>query len=296
MEALLKTRPQGHKIPGTNIVELPITEKKAKPRRTASPYKSDGKPKATAADPIRDVRDIQKMKEYFLAHNQLRDYTIFVTGLSFGIRAGDLLALRVGNVRDANGMIRPRCNVYEQKTGKFNQPQITAQIAEALTHWLGANPQARDTDYLFPSRQRDANGEQQHVKINQLNNVLRKAAAACEIRAHISSHSLRKTMCYHALRENQGDTTAMATIQYMMNHSSMSTTLRYCGLTQDDAGRVRDTWVDSFMGDGTEAGHTNQAESPAPDHTKQDESPDLGALMAQMAALQDQLTALTAAK
>ena len=50
-------------VPMTNIINVDFGKNT---RRTTSIFKSDGKPKATAADPIRDPAAIKSIQEYFI--------------------------------------------------------------------------------------------------------------------------------------------------------------------------------------------------------------------------------------
>ena len=231
-----------------NIVRFPelrVIEKKE--AKTASPYKSDGVPKAKPADPIRNVDDIVRIQKYYLENNQLRNYTIFTLGVTFGIRAGDLCALRVRDVLTTCKGIKEYCDIYEDKTNKYNRPYITGVAREALERYI---PTLKDTSpeaYLFPSKKRAKDGSRKPLSIQQLGNILREPTAKLSIRGHISTHSLRKTFVYHLIRQNDGDNEAQMAVQYMMNHESFKTTLRYCGITQEKADTMRDTFAQALM-------------------------------------------------
>lgn len=51
-------------------------------------------------EPIRNVKDINKIKQYLLGKKNKRDYCIFVVGINVGLRAGDLLSLKISDVTD----------------------------------------------------------------------------------------------------------------------------------------------------------------------------------------------------
>ena len=49
-----------------NIIEVNFhKEEPASPRRNTSLFTSDGRPKPSAADPIRNIADIKAMQEYY---------------------------------------------------------------------------------------------------------------------------------------------------------------------------------------------------------------------------------------
>lgn len=209
------------------------------PRRTTSLYKSNGVPKATAADPIRNPAHIKAMQRYYRTKGQIRNYTIFTMGIVFGIRAGDLCEMRIHHILNADGSFKSHCGLYEQKTRKFNNPVITPSMQAMLSEYLESLGNYDLDDYLFRSRQRDKNGNYRPITIQQLNNVIKKAAKAVEITDHISSHSLRKTFAYQLLQQNPGNDEVKFALQKMLNHNDFKTTLTYCGMTQDTLDKYR---------------------------------------------------------
>ena len=66
-------------------------------------------------EPIRNVKDINKIKQYLLGKKNKRDYCIFVVGINVGLRAGDLLSLKISDVTDGK-TIFDDVTIKEQKT------------------------------------------------------------------------------------------------------------------------------------------------------------------------------------
>jgi len=54
--------------------------------------------KAQEVEPIKNMKDINRVKRFFLSKEEFRNYTIFVLGINVGLRAGDLLSLKMGDV------------------------------------------------------------------------------------------------------------------------------------------------------------------------------------------------------
>lgn len=158
---------------------------------------------------------------------------MFTLGIMFGIRAGDLCELRIDQVANLDGSIKPRCRLYEQKTRKTNAPVIPPATRDMLRRYLDDLGDYEIHDYLFRSRQRDNHGNYRHITIQQLNNVIKKAARDVGIRDHISSHSLRKTFAYQLLRQHPNDDEVKFALQRMLNHNDFKTTLAYCGIEQE---------------------------------------------------------------
>ena len=59
--------------------------------------------------------------------------------------------------------------------------------------------------------------------------IINNACFKCGIEDRISMHGLRKTFGYHHYQQFHD----VAILQYLLNHSSPSITLRYIGITQD---------------------------------------------------------------
>lgn len=202
-------------------------------RRTTDPRKSNGVPKAKAADPIRDPRDIRAMQRYYLDRGQARNHAMFTLGIMFGIRAGDLCELKVGHVLGSDGNVKRHCTLYEQKTRKTNAIAITPAMRDLLREYLDGLGDCAHDDYLFRSRQRDGDGNHRHITIQQFNNVIKEAAKAVGVQGHISSHSLRKTFAYQLLKKYPDDDEVKFALQKMLNHNDFKTTLAYCGIAQE---------------------------------------------------------------
>ena len=225
-----------------NIINFVITERpEPEERRTTSLYKTNGVLKASAADPIRSLADIHAIQQYFLANDQIRNYTLFTLGILFGLRAGDLLSLRIHHVMLPDGRFKSHCDLIESKTRKFNNPAITPEIREIITNYLVT----RTDDYtldspLFVSRNRDRKtGLPKPITLAMLNHMLKDAAKACNVPGHISSHSLRKTFAYHMIKSNPDSDAAKFAVQTMLNHADFKTTLTYCGITQEEVDGFR---------------------------------------------------------
>lgn len=224
-----------------NLVQFPLNQEKQQYVRTNSPLKSNGQPKARPADPIRDIKDVHKMQQYFLDNNQQRNYLMLTLGISFALRAGDLLNLTIENVFYQNGTARPYVELYEDKTNKRNKIKINKTCKEALEKYFADLPDpVFNSDPLFPSREKDQYGFKKPLTLRQFNNILKKAADECNVEDHISTHSMRKTYAYQSMKANGNNQETLYALQYAFNHSDIRTTMRYTGMQADKADKLRD--------------------------------------------------------
>jgi len=70
----------------------------------------------TRVDPIRSAKDVKSISK--LLKDNPRDRLLFIMGINNGLRAGDLLKLKVSNVRDLK--VGDYLKIRESKTGKEN--------------------------------------------------------------------------------------------------------------------------------------------------------------------------------
>lgn len=214
------------------------TDKKAE-STTQSKYKSNGVLKPTAAEPIRRMEDVHAMQQWFLDHGQFRNYTIFTLGISWALRAGDLLSIEIGDVCDIDGAIYDHFVIYEDKTDKRQEIIITEENRKLLARYIDTLDRKYPWDPLFQSRQRGKNGDKKAINLNRLNQILYQAAAECGIKEHISTHSLRKTFVYHMIKAHEGDQETLLLLQKMLNHSDLRITFRYCGIEKERTTELR---------------------------------------------------------
>lgn len=166
--------------------------------------------------PIRDVQKIEAMKNYLLKRSK-RDWFLFVFGINTGLRIGDILTLKVKDVRG-----RTHISLVESKTRKKKWVPINNDLKQTIddyTHEM----QLEDT--LFPSYR--TKGETA-IKRVQAYRILNLAADECGLE-EIGTHTLRKTFGYHFYQKTKD----VAMLQNIFNHAYPSLTMRYIGINQD---------------------------------------------------------------
>jgi len=177
-------------------------------------------------DPIRRSEDIQAIK--LLLSKTPRDLLLFTMGINNGLRAGDLLMLRVKDVKS----LKPGefIIVKESKTGKQNILMINKSVHKALRNYL-EKVRAGDNDYLFASRK-----TKEPLSIQAVNALLKKWTRAINLNhGNYGAHTLRKTFGF-IQRTKFG--VGFELLAKRFNHSSPTTTMRYLGLTSDEVNEV----------------------------------------------------------
>jgi integrase len=165
--------------------------------------------------PIRDLQKIGDMKWSLKRHCSERDYIMFLVGINTGLRIGDLLKLKVKDVKGKMKVI--------VKEGKTDKPRTIHlhNIYEELNNYI----KGLDSEWLFPSRK----GDKSITRI-QAYRQLNKAAEMCEIEEGVGTHTMRKTFGYWYYKQSKD----IATLQSILNHSHPEITLRYIGITDEE--------------------------------------------------------------
>lgn len=172
-------------------------------------------------EPIKNTRDINKIKQYLYGKENKRDYCIFVVGINVGLRAGDLLSLKTNDVTDGN-TIFDTVTIKEQKTGKTRNFALNKNAKEAIQLYINSLADYELNDYLFKSRKGG------HLGVRPLHHIIKTLTKDLGIKGNFGTHTLRKTMAYHRYINN----VPLETLQKLLNHSSSAITLRYIGITQ----------------------------------------------------------------
>lgn len=218
-----------------------------KTRRTDSIYKSNGVRKARAADPIRDIEQIKAMQEYYLSQDKLRNYLIITMGIAFGVRGSDLMKLTIGDVFNMDGSVKDVVEIVEKKNRKYNHFSLRDEkCRKYLEQYLESRQDKGPVfpnDPLFLSPKPDEFGNLQPLSTRQADRIIKEAAKACNVPGNISTHSMRKTFAYQTIKTHPGNTDVYNMLQYMLNHDNITTTYRYCGITEDNIMDLRqDIW------------------------------------------------------
>ena len=108
--------------------------------------------RSKAAEPIKRIEDIQAISNYLVQEKRYRDNLLFVAGINFGLRCGDLLQLKVGNVITEDGQsYKEEVIIREQKTNKIRRVYLNDAVMDALDLYLSSMTEVSLNDYLFRS-------------------------------------------------------------------------------------------------------------------------------------------------
>lgn len=175
-----------------------------------------------ATEPLKSIKDINKLKNYFLKRKEYRNYLLVIICLNTALRISDVLSLCWNDIYDfKSNKIKSHIKINEQKTGKLQSIYINKNIENAVNIYISNTD--INSNYIFKGKKDKA------ITRIQVNRILNKACENTGI-PHISCHSLRKSFGYHAWKNG----TQPAILMAIYNHSNFNITKRYLGISQDD--------------------------------------------------------------
>lgn len=192
------------------------------------------------AEPIKSMEDIIRISQYLINAGRYRDNMLFVVGINFGLRVSDLRLLRFINLINENCTFRDRFPVFEKKTRNTRKRRknryitINNAVVEAVTLYLEHTPGVRLSDYMFRSVSNHGGNLNEPLSANSIDRILKGVAAELDLNVKVSTHTLRKTFCYHQMLMSHNDSRKLLLLQKMLNHSSPAQTLDYIGLTAEE--------------------------------------------------------------
>ena len=193
-----------------------------------------------AAEPIKSADDIFRITEYLVSNERYRDNMLFIVGINFGLRASDLRMLRFSNLINANFTFKDTFPVFEKKTrntrAKKKNRYITINdaVIEAVTLYLEHTPGVSLSDYMFRSESNRGGAVNQPITVRSIERILKGIAQDVGLNMRVSTHTLRKTFCYHQMLMSGNDQRKLLLLQKMLNHSSAAMTLEYIGITSEE--------------------------------------------------------------
>ena len=193
-----------------------------------------------AAEPIKSMDDIIRISKYLIASGRYRDNMLFIVGINFGLRASDLRMLRFSNLINENCTFRDSFPVFEKKTRNTRRRKknryitINTAVMEAVTLYLENTPGECMSNYMFRSLSNHGGNLNEPLSVKSIDRILKGIANELNLNVKMSTHTLRKTFCYHQMLMSHNNSRKLMLLQKMLNHSSPAQTLDYIGITGEE--------------------------------------------------------------
>lgn len=188
-------------------------------------------------EPIRDletVHDIEAALSRLNTERGRRMFLLWEVGIRLGLRIGDIIQLRVGDLRGKKSY-----TFVPQKTAKTkrNPQPITVTLDPYLKRIIEARCAGRaDAEWLFQSRQLSRAGNARHITRQTARLDLVAIGKMCKVPVQIGCHTMRKTFGYHYYQRNHDP----SILQKWFDHSSPAITLIYIGIAEDNLRKMTD--------------------------------------------------------
>lgn len=215
--------------------------------------------KKHAAEPLKNPDDICRIIQYFISIGDYRDNLLFVMGTNFGLRCGDLLRMKFGDIIKSQNEFRQEVRIEEEKTdkidaktgGKLKRGNIRtcymndAVMDAAILYFSSLDNPIDLNDYLFTSLSnnrsqcyydnysyKDTNAP---ITVYSVERMLKRVINdELGIDVHAGTHLMRKTFAYNILVNAPDRNRALEFLQYALGHKSQASTLHYIGITDDE--------------------------------------------------------------
>ena len=193
-----------------------------------------------AAEPIKNIEDIFTISEYLISNKRYRDNMLFIVGINFGLRVSDLRMLRFSNLINDNLTFKDSFPVFEKKTRNTRKRKknryitINNAVIEAVTLYLQNYQGISLSDYMFRSESNRGGSQNKPLTPQSIDRILKGFATDLDLNIKISTHTLRKTFCYHQMLMSNNSNRKLLLLQKMLNHSSPAQTLDYIGITSEE--------------------------------------------------------------
>ena len=166
--------------------------------------------------PLKEKKEISEFLDALgMTEFSKRNQLLFKIGISTGLRCGDLVKLRVDQVRGKSSF-----KIREGKTKKERIVYLNQVMAD-IADYIETLP--ADQEYLFQSKKGG------HISVTQAYRILEKAGDMIG-NISVGTHTMRKTFGYTYYKATKD----IATLMEIFNHSSQKITLRYIGMTEEN--------------------------------------------------------------
>ena len=158
--------------------------------------------------------------------DRVRDLALFNMAVDSKLRGCDLVCLKVVDVLAA-GRVKERTSVFQSKTGKPVQFEITEGTREVLSRWIGS-PAMIGSEFLWPGRFH----ARPHISTRQYGRLLKEWVSSIELEpSAYGTHSMRRTKAAQIYKK----TGNLRAVQLLLGHTKMDSTVCYLGIELEDA-------------------------------------------------------------
>jgi len=136
-----------------------------------------------------------------------------------GLRAGEVVRLKVGDIDSAQEIIR----IVQAKGRKDRNVMLPSDILGLLRNWWTDRPTGQDQNVPTSERMLFPGYHGKHLSTRQLSRLFLETAREAGITKRVTLHTLRHSFATHLLERGVD----IRVIQALLGHSKLTTTARY---------------------------------------------------------------------
>jgi integrase/recombinase XerD len=166
------------------------------------------------------VMSPEEVKRVLTMAMSLKARAMLTLAYGCGLRAGEVVRLRAGNIDSEQMIIR----IVQSKGRKDRHVMLPAEVLKLLRQWWKVRPTASNNGvapeqrWLFPGR-----SQHQPMTTRQFSRLFKEAANAAGLRKTVPLHALRHSFATHLLERGKN----LRIIQALLGHSKPETTAHY---------------------------------------------------------------------
>jgi site-specific recombinase XerD len=189
---------------------------------------------------IPQVLSRDEVKRLLLMAGSLKNRALLSLAYGCGLRAGEVVRLRAGDIDSAQGIIR----IVQGKGGKDRNVMLPPLLLDLLRQWWKERPTRDDAGvpaaerWLFPGLKPG-----RPLTTRQFSRIFHLGAEAAGIVRPVTLHSLRHSFATHLLERG----TDIRRIQALLGHAKLDSTARYASVATGLIARI-DSPLDGLTG------------------------------------------------
>jgi site-specific recombinase XerD len=162
----------------------------------------------------------EEVKRVLTMATSLKAQAMLTLAYGCGLRAGEVVRLRAGDIDSAQMIIR----IVQSKGRKDRNVMLPSEVLDLLRQWWKVRPTRHDAGvapeqrWLFPGR-----SQHRPLTTRQFSRLFKEAVKDGGLRKALSLHTLRHSFATHLLERG----TDIRLIQALLGHDKLETTARY---------------------------------------------------------------------
>jgi integrase/recombinase XerD len=161
----------------------------------------------------------KEIKRILAMASSLKARVMLSLAYGCGMRAGEVVRLKVGDIDSAQEIIR----IVQAKGRKDRNVMLPSDILGLLREWWTERPTGQDRQVSAPERVLFPGYRGKHLSARQLSRLFLETAREAGITKRVTLHTLRHSFATHLLERGVD----IRVIQALLGHTKLTTTARY---------------------------------------------------------------------